>query len=732
MTKTLFCTLLACAAWAQADAQWERIHPTSDLFRSFHKAVIPPGSTGYFALGHELAVSANEGQHWEKPNFQLPVAPPFEGYDIAFVNADTAFLSCRNQVFKTTDRGQNWTLLLNLDPSNGNYQSSAWFRALHFLNPLEGYAVGDFEKIFKTTDGGATWDTLSWTAATAPYVRYTDVVFLDKMVGYVAGHEVDNILMNFDFTEFVLKTTDGGQTWSKTVVPVIGDYRTLLLQFTNADTCFVHFKDTQGHDQMWNSADGGDSWLPRTPPLDKIYATCWVDGLTGLAYGRDFSYEYHLFRTEDGGAYWAPVEMPVFDNQMRDVIREFAFSGNRGFAVGDGGNLMTSADKGKTWESRNKAFPNFFSLDFPSENIAYASGSKGFFKSDDGGENWSFRENSDSLTVADMEFKDNANGYFYGFRNLYYRISEGGDSARLLHLPRFFVSFSKMIVRGDSLHAAGPTVAPTGNVWLRSADGGANWDVLEIDETAPIVDIDIAGNTYLLATTAVLKKSEDVGNTWTTLLTPQNDYIQLMEFITPSRGLVFLSSGKVLFTEDQGISWAETGPFSSETILKDFLVADDTLVFAYGTRQWNGYTLGTIWRSTDGGKTWAEENLPVTVDIGITDMDVAGQYLYATGGYGLVFRQKRLPQSTGAEEPDFSAVLKLYPVPADDYLMFELPEEYPVLSVRVIGADGRVFSQPDATSERRIPIQHLPQGVYFLAVQTDAGVFLKQFYKAGE
>lgn len=730
MTKTLFLLLPGLMAATCLDAQWERIHPSSDFVRSFQKAVIPPGSSDYLAVGYDLAVSSDQGQHWDGHSFQLPVVPPIEGYDLKFVNADTAFLACRNQIFKTTDKGKNWALLLDLAPSHGNYISSAWFRSLFFLNASQGYAVGDFEKIFRTSDGGATWDTLSWSSLTAPYVRYTSVAFLNESVGYIAGHRVDNILMNFNFTEFVMKTTDGGLNWTEATVPVVGDFRTLVMQFVSADTCFVHLKDTQGDDQLFNSSDGGATWIPVTPPLRKIYAAQWMDDRTGLAYGRDANYEYRLYRTENSGDLWESVSMPVFDNQIRDVIRDFAFGGGgNGFAVGDGGNIMVTTDKGKTWQSRNEAYPNFFTVNFPSQNTAYASSAKGFFKSEDGGQNWLFRQGSDSLQIADMEFTDETDGYFYGFRNYYYRVGNGGDVVQPLQLPRLFLSFSKMIVHNDTLHAAGPTIAPLGNVWMTSGNGGTSWDVTELTVSETVVDIDIAAKTFFLATTNAVLKSDDKGNSWAAILNLQTDYVQHIEFIHPQLGLVFLSSGKVLFTEDQGLTWLDVEAFGAETYIKDFLVVDNTLLFAYGSKTGNGHTLGAIWRSSDSGRHWQEENLPLVIDLGITDMDIVGERLFASGGFGIVLRMDLPPVSTGSQEPSEKPELTLYPIPATDHLVFEVPEDIRVQSVRIIGAGGRIFADFAADRDRRVCTDHLPPGLYVLRVQTDQGVLIKRFSK---
>lgn len=50
---------------------------------------------------------------------------------------------------KSTDGGANWT---TQTPG-----TSAMLFKLFFLNPSQGYVVGDLGTLLKTTDGGATW-----------------------------------------------------------------------------------------------------------------------------------------------------------------------------------------------------------------------------------------------------------------------------------------------------------------------------------------------------------------------------------------------------------------------------------------------------------------------------------------------------------------------------------------------------------------------------------------------
>lgn len=73
--------------------------------------------------------------------------------------------------------------------------------AVQFLDPTTGYVAGDKGTILKTTDGGATWSRLVPTAVAGE--RLLGMSFVDAATGYV-------------ITESKLfKTADGGATWEQ-------------------------------------------------------------------------------------------------------------------------------------------------------------------------------------------------------------------------------------------------------------------------------------------------------------------------------------------------------------------------------------------------------------------------------------------------------------------------------------------------------------------------------------
>jgi len=132
------------------------------------------------------------------------------------------------QVYKSTDYGTGWFKLATNTEQN--------FRAIHFSDENNGWAVGEGHIAFKTNDGGASWRKIfEW-----PGAYFFDVFFLNPSVGWIVGDSV------------IIKTTNGGQDWVE--------------QYVNSEDFFmaVHFVDENygwaSGKRILNTTDGGNTW----------------------------------------------------------------------------------------------------------------------------------------------------------------------------------------------------------------------------------------------------------------------------------------------------------------------------------------------------------------------------------------------------------------------------------------------------------------------------------------
>ena len=129
------------------------------------------------------------------------------GSAMQFVNANvgyTVHTGSASTFFKTTDGGTTWVNM----PGMGGVNSS-----LHFISETEGW-VGSASTVWHTTDGG-----LNWTEA---YAGGADYVIAIHFYTPTTGFLVDNYGGLF-------KSTDGGETWD---LVLVGEIALASAQFT--------------------------------------------------------------------------------------------------------------------------------------------------------------------------------------------------------------------------------------------------------------------------------------------------------------------------------------------------------------------------------------------------------------------------------------------------------------------------------------------------------------------
>lgn len=141
--------------------------------------------------------TVNGGADWD----QIPSGIPNLFYDVFFTQQGIGFASGSNALYKSTDMGASW------DPvSNFPFQAPAdWIRSIKMVNEQIGFACADIGRIYKTVDGGDSWERLD-SGTEDPLF---DIDFVDEQHGFICG-----------FNGIILQTSNGGQDWTKIVSPL--------------------------------------------------------------------------------------------------------------------------------------------------------------------------------------------------------------------------------------------------------------------------------------------------------------------------------------------------------------------------------------------------------------------------------------------------------------------------------------------------------------------------------
>jgi len=248
-----------------------------------------------------------------------------------------------------------------------------------FATDRDGWMVGELGRVFRTRDGGASWERQE-VGTKRPFLAMSCV---DARTAWIAGKE-----------GIVYATHDGGATWE---FQQTGSNRHLFaLQFADARRghgagdfgTMVHSEDGGAgwdiqqvppdvrlpevaldtgvepgdvnlygisygdRDHVWiagefgiviHSDDGGRTWRQQHPPIEStLFGVRFLDTRRGWAVGVDSV----IVHTDDGGTTWTVLTAPVTQRSFYDVM----VVGRQGWIVGDSGTVLRSSDSGESWQ----------------------------------------------------------------------------------------------------------------------------------------------------------------------------------------------------------------------------------------------------------------------------------------------------------------------------------------------------------------------------------------------
>ncbi len=161
-------------------------------------------------------------------------------------------------ILKTADGGATWTSRA-MAPLADELVDIRFFDSQHGLaSGGTGPSRNSRARIIGTDDGGQTW-TVRHTTQT-PYSIAWKLTFPTRLVGYASVERLDDP-EDGSFDSVVLKTVDGGQTWTELRIPGGGS-----LQGIGFLTAEVGWASGRGRTSM--TTDGGLTWA-RLPPTSQ-------------------------------------------------------------------------------------------------------------------------------------------------------------------------------------------------------------------------------------------------------------------------------------------------------------------------------------------------------------------------------------------------------------------------------------------------------------------------------
>ncbi|NWF90530.1 MAG: hypothetical protein HXY50_13845, partial [Ignavibacteriaceae bacterium] len=295
-------------------------------------------------FGNDLITSGGGGVIFSTSNFgdtwQLLTPIPNESvYSLAVIDDNLIYGAGFNSIFfKSTDGGNSWDCsFLRADGMSSNIQS------ICFVNSDIGYAAFSYGMAAKTTDGGATWKQII-PITTSSTTTFYSTFFLNQNYGFVVGKEASNV-------DVIYKTTDGGISWDKKTNLFATNLRAVTFKDVN-NGIVVGEKLKAAF-----TTDGGSTWTPSVfnslPPgttTPTLFDVTFSSGNNAIAVGDKL-----ILLSSDGGATWnySPVT-----NLVEALNGVKFFNSDNGYAVGSRTSAPRSvgvyftSDAGLTWSNQ--------------------------------------------------------------------------------------------------------------------------------------------------------------------------------------------------------------------------------------------------------------------------------------------------------------------------------------------------------------------------------------------
>ena len=239
----------------------------------------------------------------------------------------------------TKDGGRSWRRkILN---------TAADINEIYFRNDNNGYLIAG-RKMFVTVDAGRSWrETLIVNPREFKdgIPEFYSIRFNSKNQGFIIGAILDKNDENMVIGSLLLRTTDGGESWSRLVIP------------TKVE--LIHL-DFEGKSHGWIVGDmgtilattnSGSSWtVQRSGTKEVLRNVDFRSDDEGYVVGDKGT----ILRTVNGGQSWIKIK-----SAAKNTLNRIDFSDDKnGWIVGSKGTILRSTDRGNTWIAQNSRTKN--------------------------------------------------------------------------------------------------------------------------------------------------------------------------------------------------------------------------------------------------------------------------------------------------------------------------------------------------------------------------------------
>ena len=304
---------------------------------------------------------------------------------------------CTTLLFSQTNVEGKWSIVREDDIIRDD-GIQGMLHDVHFFDQNNGLVVGDNGLMLTTNDGGKTWikkDDNTRPQEAAPGQRpgrpgggtptLYNIYFLNKNIGYITGARGT-----------ILKTADGGKTWSRKVAR------------------------NENANPNPNRRGGGGIRA-------NLMGIQMISEMVGFIAGS----ENTILKTTDGGDTWLGSSERARVGETRNNLENIWFvSPTSGWVIGSYGTLLHTNDSGETWQKKNAGVDNnLFGIHFVNDTTGWISGQEGLIlHTSDGGKTWKQQQTDSVDNLQDIMFVDEKVGWAAGEFGAVLHTTDGGNT----------------------------------------------------------------------------------------------------------------------------------------------------------------------------------------------------------------------------------------------------------------------------------------------------------------
>lgn len=527
---TMLTTTDGGAIWKQADVNCKR---------TFDRIYFVDSLSGW-ALANDFVYSPNDGgASRQKINITVK-NDHYKFVDVRFINKNEGWILASSIYYymgdfgrfpayiqHTTDGGRSWNTIKEDFDGQAFAFSITSSKVLYVLINEHTYQYIVENVLYKTTDGGVTWNRMSLPTKFGNNVK---MLFTDENTGWISGY----------------KTTDGGKTWQYK----FGAEKYLLdFDFLDSLTGCALF-----YNKFLYTSDGGNNWTETKISEDTYWGhikmadknTIWGCGISGF-----------INKSTDCGKSW--MELSKGENKSLNEIS--FFDDKTGWAFGFYGGILNTSDGGKNWVNQNSGIKEFFtSVSIIDRLNVIAVSEKYILKTTNGGNSWNIKLTDDTIKFQSVAKINDKVILACGLFGNLFRSTDCGDTwhkdysideTRLANIC-FIDSLTGWICGG--------------NYVFKTSDAGKNWRKQTFERYSELWKIKFVnknfGWLYDPSRNSFFYITKNGGDTWEKINVPDGENLRDICLIDEYNGyLAYYNDqafcGSIRKTKDGGFTWGE-------------------------------------------------------------------------------------------------------------------------------------------------------------------------------